>query len=100
MLELVEVAARHRGQLALGNPGEELAAVEELPPIDERGELAPVTREALRRTVGRDLAVALAVGVRRDQGGPGSACSDERRLDPLVHRDEVAQADRDGVRRA
>jgi hypothetical protein len=45
---LVEVAVCHRGQSLFRDPGEKLAPVEELPPVDERGKLAPVAGEPLR----------------------------------------------------
>jgi hypothetical protein len=42
VLELVEVAVRDSGKPAFCDPAEQLVAVEELPAVDERLELAPL----------------------------------------------------------
>src|SRR5215470_4975796 len=98
MRRLVEVAARDRGQAVFRDPGEELAAVEELPAVDERAELSPVAREPLRRTGGNGVPGLVEIRVGGDERRPGLAGANERGLEPGPEVDEVAEPDCDRVR--
>jgi transketolase len=96
VLRSVEVAARDGGKPRLGDPGEQIASVEELVAVDEVGERAAVMREAER--VPRRQSVTLGPeGMGGDDHGPGLPGGAHRRVEPLVDADELAQSDRQGM---
>ena len=96
MLGPVEVTARHRRQPRVRYPAEDLPLVEELVAIDQPPEHPPVAPE----TLGRPAWLALAlrrVGMRGDDRGARRSGVAHRLGKAAIHRDELAQANRDGV---
>ena len=92
----MQVAAGDAPQAGLRDPTEELPPVEELDPIEEPAQLPPAPREVAggERDGGRRPGV---VRVRGENRGARGARLLHRRRRPVVHRDEAAQPDRDGV---
>ena len=96
VLRAMEVPVRDDWDPRLGDPPEELRAVDELCPVDVRTQRlpsgGPAGGGAMRRRCGRDR-----VRMRRDQRRAVVTRCLERGHEPVVDGDERAQTDRDGV---
>jgi hypothetical protein len=100
MLEPAEVAVGDDRKSCLGDPAEEGVAVEELEPIDERGEAGAFAPETPCGSKRDRVGVMAAVGMGGDQPGAVDARDPKRALDSVVERDKAAQTDGNGVRGA
>jgi hypothetical protein len=97
VLEAVEVAAGHHGNVLGGDPAEEVCLVEELNPVEEGCEAAPFAPEATRR-VARDRIRLRTVRMGGNEGGARLPGGTKGLEDPSLKWNERSQADGDGVR--